>query len=59
MNTIIFNYKNHKYFLSFYPCGNMGNIKKDTGKITRDFKYDKNVTVSKFLSCLDKMDFGE
>ena len=57
MGTIQFNYKGHKYYLQFLPCGFMGTIKKDTGKIARDFKYDKTTTINKFLSYLDKIKF--
>ena len=58
MNRIIFNYKGNKYYLSFYPCGNMGVIEKQGGKYPRDFKYNKDTTVKTFLSFLDRIKFN-
>ena len=58
MSRIIFNYKGNKYYLSFYPCGNMGNIEKIGGKFSHDFKYDKNTTVKTFLLFLDRIQFN-
>ena len=58
MAGIIFNYKGNKYYLSFYPCGNMGKIEKIGGKFSCDFKYDEKTTVKTFLSFLDKIKFN-
>lgn len=56
---IIFNYKNHNYELSFFPCGNLLVIKKDTGKIAREIKYSSGVKFSDFLKRLEKINFCE
>ena len=54
---IYFKYKNIKYTLFFYPCGYMARVTKEDSGVSRDFKYDKNTTVKKFLDVLDKVQF--
>ena len=54
---IHFRYKNIKYTLFFYPCGYMARVTKEDSGASRDFKYDKNTTVKKFLDVLDKVQF--
>ena len=52
-----FRYKNNEYILFFYPCGNMARVTKEAAGTSRDFIYDKNTTVKKFLDVLDKVQF--
>ena len=52
-----FRYKNNKYILFFYPCGNMARVTKEATGTSRDFKLDGKTTVEKFLSVLDKVQF--
>lgn len=54
---IHFKYKNIKYTLFFYPCGYMARVTKEDNGISRDFKYDKNTTVKKFLLVLENTIF--
>lgn len=58
MARATFNYKGHKYFIEFLPCGNMAEVTKDTGKIGRYIKYDSKVTVKRFLNGLEKIKFN-
>ena len=58
MNKAIFNYKGHKYFIEFLPCGNMADIYKDSGEFARTIKYDSKVTVKRFLNGLEKIRFN-
>ena len=48
-----FRYKNIRYTLFFYPCGYMARVTKEDSGASRDFKYDKNTTVKKFLLVLE------
>lgn len=52
-----FRYKNNKYILFFYPCGNTARVTKEATGISRDFKFDSKTTVEKFLDVLDKVQF--
>lgn len=52
-----FRYKNNKYILFFYPCGNMARVTKEAAGTSRDFKFDRKTTVKKFLDVLDKVQF--
>lgn len=54
---IHFRYKNIKYTLFFYPCGYMARVTKEDSGASRDFKYDKNTTVKKFLLVLEHTTF--
>jgi hypothetical protein len=58
MNKIIFSYKGNKYFLEFYPCGNMASVTKEGGLYSRDIKYDSKLTVKSFLHGLEKISFN-
>ena len=52
-----FRYKNNKYILFFYPCGNTARVTKEATGTSRDFKFDSKTTVEKFLSVLDEVQF--
>lgn len=54
---IHFRYKNIKYTLFFYPQGYMARVTKEDSGASRDFKYDKNTTVKKFLLVLEHTTF--
>jgi hypothetical protein len=58
MQKIIFSYKGNKYFLDFYPCGNMARVTKEGGLFSRDIKYDSKLTVKRFLNGLEKIKFN-
>ena len=53
-----FKYKNNRYILFFYPCGNMARVTKEAAGTSRDFIYDKNTTVAKFLLMLEHNFWG-
>lgn len=57
IKVLQFRYKNNKYILFFYPCGNMARVTKEAAGTSRDFKFDRKTTVKKFLDVLDKVQF--
>jgi len=53
---ITFNYKNNKYEIFFYPCGNMARLRNiKNGKI-KEVKFDKTTTVKDLLSVIDRLE---
>lgn len=54
---LYFRYKNIKYSLFFYPCGNTARVTKEATGTSRDLKFDSKTTVEKFLSVLDEVQF--
>lgn len=58
MNYIV--HKNHVYAILSHSvlCGIM-TVKKDTGKIARDIKYNGKMKVKDFLERLEKINFCE
>lgn len=54
-----FRYKNNKYILFFYPCGNTARVTKEADGTSRDFKFDSKTTVEKFLAVLEKHNFDK
>ena len=58
MARATFNYKGNKYFIEFFPCGNMARVTKDNGDFSRDIKYDSKTTVKRFLNGLEKIRFN-
>lgn len=54
---LYFRYKNIRYSLFFYPCGNIARVTEEATETSRDFKFDGKTTVKKFLSVLDEVQF--
>ena len=50
---LYFRYKNNRYILFFYPCGNMARVTKEDSGVSIDYTYDENTTVKKFLLILE------
>lgn len=52
-----FVYKGHNYFIEFFPCEYMATVTKDTGKISRDILFNKQLRFCDFLAKLEKINF--